>query len=613
MADADTFRRIITPSVKFDIPEYQRNYSWTEEELDDLWRDLNNVMSESDGSLENKNHFYGMFLFDVDDEENIYNIIDGQQRITTAIILLNEIKNRMLELGMDDEAAKTRYDYIKDSHGYKLALGPDDDDRVFKDEILVDDRIGQEIESLSDTPSQTRLLHAKQFYARKLESKDRNYLLSLKNEIENLEVMSYEVNSITRAVKIFETANDRGRNLTNLDKTKSFLMLQIYLNKSDDEQESIEDEISLLQTRFGKMYEKIDEINNTDHWGDFSEDNIQRFHYILWDQDWTSSRGERYYQNLLSHLKEKIRSSPQPLEQIEDYSKELQDAFRAHEQITRISDTDDAERRLIKRMELAGSMGNVRPLLLALRMKKESFVGEDEYLDILSRIETLVVRVYVIAQKRAYTGRYKIYRLARDIYQENISIDGIKSRIADITRDYADDEKVKESLSQDDFYGDYDKSEQRYLLYFYEASLQKDSDREKMPFSLRDWVSGQLVGGEEEANIEVDHIHPQTPKEDLGVDDYEHKLGNLSILPEGENSSLQNAARADKKDAYREINLEMNKDVVPELANWDEESILDREEKIKNRILRRWPADRVISLSKQHLYSAGTRVSISII
>lgn len=589
MADAEKFVRMITPSVKFEIPEYQRNYSWEEEELKDLWRDLNNVLGKGDDGLKDKSHFYGMFLFDVNDDEGIYRIIDGQQRITTAILLLNETRHRLNELGADSKAGRIKDDYIKNSHGYKLSLGPDDDDQIFKDEILDRTDIEQDIPSLSDSPSQRRLLEAKKFFADKLKEKDEDFLTDLRQEIDRLEAMSYEVNSISRAVKIFETANDRGRNLTNLDKAKSFLMLQIYLNENEEKEEAIEDQIDLLQSRFGKMYRKIDEINDDEHWGSFSEDNIQRFHYILWDEAWTSSRGERYYQNLLSNLKEKIRDNTQPMDQIHDYSKELLEAFRAHEHLTRISDVAEEEHQIIKRTELAGSMGNVRPLLLALRMKKGSTITENEYLDLLQLVETLVARVYVIAQKRAYTGRYKIYRLARDVYQENVTVPEIKSRIKSNIEDYADDTKVRNALSQDAFYKDYDPSEQRYLLYFYEASLQAESDREKMPFSLRNWVNGRLVGADEEIDIDVEHIHPQTPMEESEVDEHKHKLGNLSILPKGENSSLQNAIGTDKEEAYKEINLEMNKDIVTDLENWGEEQISGRVDKITRRILQRWP------------------------
>ncbi|KXA89627.1 hypothetical protein AKJ61_02510 [candidate division MSBL1 archaeon SCGC-AAA259B11] len=349
MTKADSFREVVTRQVKFKIPEYQRNYSWTEEEFEDLWRDLNNVLSDSENSDGGRNHFYGMFLFDTDDD--VYRIIDGQQRITTAIILLNEIRRRLEREGYDEEAKKIEQGYIKDAFGYKLDLGPDEDDQVFKDIVLDKDTIDKDIRTIADSPSQNKLLKAKKTFRNKIKDKGKEFLLDLKTEITNLEVLTYEVDSIIRAVKIFETANDRGRDLTVLDKTKSFLMLQIYLDMKNAQEKAIRDEIELLQTRFGKIYKKIEEIDQEDHWGSISEDNIQRYHYILWDKEWSKSRGERYYQNLLENLKQKIRNSDKPLEIIEDYSTKLLEAFETQEKLAR-KENGGRESHLLKRMEL---------------------------------------------------------------------------------------------------------------------------------------------------------------------------------------------------------------------------------------------------------------------
>ncbi len=586
MSKAQSFQEVVTKQVKFKIPEYQRNYSWTEEEFQDLWRDLNNVMDNREAEGNGRNHFYGMFLFET--EDNVYKIIDGQQRITTAIIFLNEIKNKLAEQGYDTEAEKIKQGYIKDINGYKLQLGTDEDDLVLKDNILGKKVVDRDIEVISDSPSQNKLLRAKKFFREKLEDKDKEYLLDLKEEITKLEVLTYEVESIIRAVKIFETANDRGRDLTVLDKTKSFLMLQIYLNNHEGEETAIKEEINLLQSRFGDIYGKIEEINQDSHWGDLSEDNIQRFHYILWDTEWSSSRGERYHQNLLENLKQKIRESETPLEDIENYSKQLKTAFVAQEQLTKKSE-DSREKYLIKRMELMGSMGNIRPLLLALRLKKDS-LGEDNYIEILELVETLAVRMYSILQRPAYTARYKIYNLARDVYQENVSVEEIKEKLIDIIEDKASDEAVREALTEeyDDFYKDFGKQEIRFLLYFYEEHKQTESDRQKMPFNLEEWVNGKLVGADKDTNIEVEHIHPQSPNEDLDLEEDKHRLGNLSILPEGENKSLQNAVQADKEEAYKHVNLDMNKDIVPDLTDWGKDTIENREEEIVNHILERW-------------------------
>lgn len=113
-----------------------------------------------------------------------------------------------------------------------------------------------------------------------------------------------------------------------------------------------------------------------------------------------------------------------------------------------------------------------------------------------------------------------------------------------------------------------------------------------MPYDLDSWVNGQLrTSDDEDVNIEVDHIHPQSP-EDVEIDeDFKHRVGNLSILPEGENKSLQNAAQADKQESYKSINLEMNREIVEDLPRWDEDAIEAREEDIVEHVLQEWPQE----------------------
>jgi Protein of unknown function DUF262. len=90
------------------IPDYQRGYSWGNDQLDDLWNDLSNINIEWPSSY----HFTGMLTLDKFDQRSInsisqegfevengqikigdntykaYNVVDGQQRITTLLILI---------------------------------------------------------------------------------------------------------------------------------------------------------------------------------------------------------------------------------------------------------------------------------------------------------------------------------------------------------------------------------------------------------------------------------------------------------------------------------------------------------------------------------------------
>ena len=84
---------IVGPNKRFLIPDYQRGYSWETRHRNDLWEDINNVTGD-------KRHYTGMFTFCIKQEgtDKIYQIVDGQQRMTTLIILLNEILARIQTL-----------------------------------------------------------------------------------------------------------------------------------------------------------------------------------------------------------------------------------------------------------------------------------------------------------------------------------------------------------------------------------------------------------------------------------------------------------------------------------------------------------------------------------
>ena len=84
--DLKSLSQIFRDEISFVVPDYQRGYSWSKDkQLEDLWEDLENMP-------ENSHHYTGMFTFCKDDEDdNKYIIVDGQQRMTTLIILINEL------------------------------------------------------------------------------------------------------------------------------------------------------------------------------------------------------------------------------------------------------------------------------------------------------------------------------------------------------------------------------------------------------------------------------------------------------------------------------------------------------------------------------------------
>jgi len=153
----------------FRIPYYQRNYSWEEEQLIDLWDDLNFLKN-------GKRHYFGTILIkDIEKTKkvsdlqayNIYEVIDGQQRLTTISIFLNEI---LKEMG-DTDIKKVDIDglkklYLKFNKIYLLELLNEDKD--FFRNYIIDDKTYPENLIVA---SRKRLKNAKEFFNQKLNEK----------------------------------------------------------------------------------------------------------------------------------------------------------------------------------------------------------------------------------------------------------------------------------------------------------------------------------------------------------------------------------------------------------------------------------------------------------
>jgi len=96
-ADNINFRRFITAGDRtFIVPVYQRNYEWKEPECSKLFNDIENIIGGS------KNHFIGTIVYvtsDINPTWSEYTVIDGQQRITTIMLLLRGCIQRVDKIG----------------------------------------------------------------------------------------------------------------------------------------------------------------------------------------------------------------------------------------------------------------------------------------------------------------------------------------------------------------------------------------------------------------------------------------------------------------------------------------------------------------------------------
>lgn len=222
-----TIRKILVSDWHV-IPDYQRSYAWTENNLMDFWEDITNRPT---------GHFLGSVVVtgqDDDDKE----IVDGQQRLTTALIALSAIRDKFSDIGAHEAASGIHKTYI-----YARDEGTEHKPRLRNESTEANNRIEDAVFSLPNdrrgkTHDQKESLEAKayNFFLHKISQvlSDKPHkqeaLNSLKEQFLKARIIYVLSEDRNGAFRIFETLNDRGTVLEPLDLIKNFLFQYV----SDD-------------------------------------------------------------------------------------------------------------------------------------------------------------------------------------------------------------------------------------------------------------------------------------------------------------------------------------------------------------------------------------------
>ena len=591
----------------FYIPDYQRGYAWEERQCQDLLDDLE-LLKPGNGE-----HYTGTVVvrpldddhasfIDINMQEyEAFDIIDGQQRITTIIILLKVLHDEMQKHPESQHLTpkiQELFLHALDRNRQPFSkLKPGVDSREFFENNILQFQTGNTGPKIR---SHQRMLDAKNYFTKFLQKKKEtegkrfpDWMMDFYGKIINqLNLILYEVKSESDAGVIFETMNDRGKELTEMEKVKNYLLYLSAKLELPEENHSLT--LKINQT-WKFIYERLMFSGLADR---REEDQLLRTHWLMaYNSDtrlWHNARSikERFnlkkYSNhhvdllndLLDYL-DTLRKSA--IAYCDIYAPQIPSAF------DKIEDTKirDAIKLWSIKLTRQGVRAGYLPILLALH--QHDGTGK-AYLEAIRVLEKYTFRVYLLRGRRSNTGQSSLYARGNQ-YFHNKNAAWLLDEIENLIEYYSSHQEFIAILDEETFNW-YSWSGIKYFLYEYEYHL---AGRHPSKLTWESLKSRSLSDS-------IEHILPQTPTDPYWLQRFskqEHQrwvndFSNLTLTYD--NSSLSNKSFPEKKGApgiektYANSPLFIERNIAT-YDDWTIQSLKDRREKLKSWALERWKID----------------------
>lgn len=519
--------------TRFIIPTYQRKYSWTDNERKALWQDIEESIKDD------MNHFVGTLSFKENKSidlstDTTYEIIDGQQRITTIFILLKVLIDKIT-----DEKTKLALlsSFIGTEENLKLLpLGIDGD---FLNKLLF------QFESLNENEIHKRSQKF-MFSAKKLFTAFANALSQeeIKDRIifirDRLEVLVFNVESQAQAVKMFSIINDRGLPLRILDKTKSILMLYSTLHLK----EALNNKIN---NSFEKIFDSYDDLLVTRDrlgiLGRLEENTIFTQHYNsskrLFPSTWSNRDGADTIFNNLKNQCEKLKDNSEELKNfIESYLNDFENFAVSYSNLIKEVDTKNIYQKPFRFLEFTATL---YPLIVRLYM-------QDKLVDVIDVLEAVEVRVYKL---RGTNPIADMYWLSSYVAEKEPDANEIKDRLNFIGEKFVNNH-VFSNYMDNAIYGN---GAVKYILSEY---------------------NGDVLTYETYKDLQVEHLFSKEPNFDTTTygftEDYNYeknRIGNLGLLEQSLNKGLGNLPPINKVTGYLNSQITETRNLAGEIQKGD--------------------------------------------
>lgn len=657
MNDLLSLQKLFNETI-FRIPDYQRGYSWSNQQLEEFWSDLTSLLPFQE-------HYTGMISLkkiepnsiinsaDKWNEEkwlvnsgfNVYEIVDGQQRLTTLIILINEIVSYCKEKNIE-ELNSTLLSEIVEKYLYKTKpnniirtykFGYEEDNpsyKYFRHVILGEPNNG----TIEETFYTLNLYNAKKFFKNRIENYVEQYGVQKLEEIYRkitlqLKFNLYDIKDDFNVYVAFETMNNRGKRLSYLELLKNRLIyLSTLFDNSEDEKNQVRVDIN---DTWREIYGYLGKNKNYP----LSDDEFLQNHWMIYFGYQTRKiQGNQtipYYTYLLNkyfiqqnidptnmyvpdltnltintEIEEELEKFEQEenaqdnvitndkqinltLVDIQKYVNSLKELIQYWYNMYFPLETYSQEmKKYLFRLKELGHV-NARPLITVLLSKSE--ISEEDKIKCLKYIERFNFLHYRLNGYFSTYDNSVFYNLARDLYYSQITVSDVLNIITKI--DYMSDNNVIESSGVVDKFrklfkrdGYYSWGTLKYLLYVYDVNNTSTLSEQKLNPS-------DYFKQDPKDSYSVEHIYPQKATNEYWekrfnmYSEKERKLlssslGNMLPLSKRINSKLQNNSFVDKKSRYT-IGSRSEQDVA-KYEEWTPEIILNRGLEILSFIENEW-------------------------
>lgn len=599
-----------------EVADYQRPYAWEHKQLEDLWEDID---------LLGKGHHYAGTLVIKDmcqpelmaadgDALTRFEVVDGQQRLTTCLLLLDRIRRAMEKV--DAEGAVEVALRLRSTYGVlkvggvdvpRLTLGTDLQS-FWKQSILGDHPVSDP----TLVAGAQRLRAAAQSFDLRIaaltegldEEATVGRLMELQRRIiSGLRFLVYEVQTDAEVGVVFETLNERGRPLTELEKVKNYLL---YLARQLPEQQmsdlatTINEAWSHIFQMLARRPASFEERLLRAHWICTVEPDARqwkriasvkarfpRSKYVSGSERLSHSGSAGLADDAVADLLYKeVKSYVEGLRASATYIAEMYDNRADYHAFSGNKNEIRSATAALRRSPVVAIF---QPVILAFRLAHPE--DGESYLKLIRLCETYSARVFAICQRRSNAGEPYLARIAHDVFTKKVTTDQALDRIAALLWEYASEDEVRQNLlGKANWYA---RAAHKYFLYEYERSFAK-SDTDVISWS-------DIMDAKTRKTTE--HILPQNPEpqsnwkeyfSDSEQDELRHTLGNLVLTYD--NSAYSNKEYKDKRGAlgqqsprcYFTASLRSEVDIATRYEVWTPQTVGERQALIAAWALTRW-------------------------